>query len=82
LGCTLNGESMQDGTTADMVFAIDELIEQLSAVATLLPGDLIFTGTPAGIGWTRDPRVTLKAGDRLVTHAEIIGELTTTFTTA
>lgn len=77
LGCTLNGRPMQDGSTRDMVFPVDELIEQLSAICELQPGDLIFTGTPAGIGWTRDPRVTLRPGDRLVTHADLIGELTT-----
>jgi len=43
---------------------------------------LVFTGTPAGIGWARDPKVTLRPGDRLVTHAEVIGEMTTTFTAA
>jgi 2-keto-4-pentenoate hydratase/2-oxohepta-3-ene-1,7-dioic acid hydratase in catechol pathway len=48
----------------------------------LLPGDLIFTGTPAGIGWARDPKVVLRPGDRLVTHAEVIGEMTITFTAA
>ncbi len=82
LGCTLNGEAMQDGSTRDMVFPVAELIEQLSAVTALLPGDLIFTGTPAGIGWTREPRVTLKPGDRLTTHADVIGELTITFASA
>ena len=45
-------------------------------------GDLIFTGTPAGIGWARDPKVVLRPGDRLVTHAEVIGEMTITFTAA
>ncbi len=81
LGCSLNGQTMQQGTSRDMVFAVPELVEQLSAVVPLLPGDLIFTGTPAGIGWTRDPRVVLQAGDRLVTSADVIGEMTTTFTT-
>ena len=80
LGCTLNGRTMQQGTSRDMVFTIPQLVEQLSAVVPLLPGDLIFTGTPAGIGWTRDPRVALQPGDRLVTHADVIGEMTTTFT--
>jgi hypothetical protein len=55
---------------------------QVFAVVPLLPGDLIFTGTPAGIGWARDPKVVLRPGDRLVTHAEAIGEMTTTFTAA
>lgn len=82
LGCTLNGQVMQQGRSKDMVFTIPELIEQLSAVVPLLPGDLIFTGTPAGIGWTRDPRVVLQPGDSLTTHAEVIGEMTTTFTTS
>ncbi len=81
LGCTLNGKEMQRGRSSDMVFTIPELVEQLSAVVPLLPGDLIFTGTPAGIGWTRDPRVVLRPGDSLTTHAEVIGEMTTTFTT-
>ena len=81
LGCTLNGEKMQQGRTNDLVFSISELIESLSAIVLLLPGDLIFTGTPAGIGWARDPRVVLEPGDTLITHAEIIGEMTTTFTT-
>jgi len=82
LGCTLNGEEMQKGRTNDLVFGIPELIESLSAIVPLLPGDLIFTGTPAGIGWARDPRVVLKPGDTLTTHAEVIGEMTTTFTTS
>ena len=82
IGCALNGRTMQKGTSRDMVFTIPQLIEQLSAIVPLLPGDLVFTGTPAGIGWTRDPRVVLQPGDRLVTHAEVIGEMTTTFTAA
>ena len=82
LGCTLNGQQMQKGRTSDLIFSVPRLIESLSAVVVLLPGDLIFTGTPAGIGWTRDPKVVLRPGDRLVTHAEVIGEMTTTFTAA
>ncbi|MDQ6949218.1 MAG: fumarylacetoacetate hydrolase family protein, partial [Actinomycetota bacterium] len=49
LGCALNGRTMQKGTSRDMVFSIPQLVEQLSAVVPLLPGDLVFTGTPAGI---------------------------------
>jgi len=82
LGCVLNGQQMQKGRTDDFVFTVPELVESLSAVVTLLPGDLIFTGTPAGIGWARDPKVLLRPGDRLTTHAEVVGELTTTFTPA
>jgi 2,4-didehydro-3-deoxy-L-rhamnonate hydrolase len=82
IGCTLNGQQMQKGRTTDLIFTVPHLIESLSAVVPLLPGDLIFTGTPAGIGWARDPKVVLRPGDRLVTHAEVIGEMTTTFTAA
>ena len=82
IGCSLNGQQMQKGRTDDLIFTVPQLIESLSAVVPLLPGDLIFTGTPAGIGWARDPKVTLRPGDRLVTHAEVIGEMTITFTVA
>jgi 2-keto-4-pentenoate hydratase/2-oxohepta-3-ene-1,7-dioic acid hydratase in catechol pathway len=82
IGCTLNGQQMQKGRTDDLIFSVPHLIESLSAVLPLLPGDLIFTGTPAGIGWARDPKVMLRPGDRLVTHAEVIGQMTTTFTAA
>ncbi len=82
IGCTLNGQQMQKGRTDDLIFTVPQLIESLSAVVPLLPGDLIFTGTPAGIGWARDPKVVLRPGDRLVTHAEAIGEMTITFTAA
>ena len=82
IGCTLNGQQMQKGRTDDLIFSVPRLIESLSAVVPLLPGDLIFTGTPAGIGWARDPKVVLRPGDRLVTHAAVIGEMTTTFTAA
>ena len=63
-----------------LIFGVAPLINRLSSITPLLPGDLIFTGTPAGIGWTRDPRVVLQPGDRLVTSADVIGEMTTTFT--
>lgn len=80
LGCSLNGEQMQSGRTDDLVFDVPNVVEQLSAVVPLLPGDLVFTGTPAGIGWARDPRVVLRPGDTLTTTADLIGEMTTTFT--
>lgn len=82
LGCALNGQEMQKGRTDDLVFTVPHLVESLSAIVPLLPGDLIFTGTPAGIGWARDPKVVLRPGDRLTTYAEVIGEMTTTFTAA
>jgi len=69
--CDVNGERMQTGNTRDMVFGVAPLISYLSARCTLLPGDLIFTGTPAGVGSTRNPRVYLKPGD--VIRSEIAG---------
>lgn len=79
LGCLVNGERMQHGRTSDMVFSIAQLVEYLSAVLPLLPGDLIFTGTPSGIGWARKPRRLLQIGDQLVTRIEGIGEMRHTF---
>ena len=55
LGCSVDGETVQDARTSDLVFAVPELVAELSAVLPLLPGDLIFTGTPAGVGVTRKP---------------------------
>jgi 2-keto-4-pentenoate hydratase/2-oxohepta-3-ene-1,7-dioic acid hydratase in catechol pathway len=69
--CEINGQRMQHGNTRDMVFGVPELISFLSQRCTLLPGDLIFTGTPAGVGSVREPRVYLKPGD--VIRSEITG---------
>jgi 2-keto-4-pentenoate hydratase/2-oxohepta-3-ene-1,7-dioic acid hydratase in catechol pathway len=69
--CDVNGQRMQSGNSGDMVFGVPELIAFLSARCTLLPGDLIFTGTPAGVGSVRNPRVYLKPGD--VIRSEIVG---------
>jgi 2-keto-4-pentenoate hydratase/2-oxohepta-3-ene-1,7-dioic acid hydratase in catechol pathway len=55
LGCSVDGEVVQQSRTSDMVFGVPRLIAELSAVLPLLPGDIIFTGTPAGIGATRKP---------------------------
>ena len=82
LGCALDGRQMQQSRTANLIFSVPHLVEAISAVVPLLPGDLIFTGTPAGIGWTRDPKVLLRPDSRLTTSADVIGELTTTFTAA
>ncbi|MFI0353206.1 fumarylacetoacetate hydrolase family protein [Actinomadura sp. 9N407] len=79
IGCELNGETMQDARTSEMIFSVPELVERLSAVAPLLPGDVIFTGTPAGIGGTRTPPRFLEAGDELVSRIEGLGTLRTTF---
>lgn len=75
LGCAINGESMQRGRTSDMLFPVPLLIEKLSAVLPLLPGDLIFTGTPAGVGMGRNPQRWLAPGDELTSHVEGIGEI-------
>jgi 2,4-diketo-3-deoxy-L-fuconate hydrolase len=66
---------MQDGTTADMIFRIPELVEYVSAAITLEPGDVISTGTPAGVGVFRDPPVFLEPGDRVRVEVEGIGSV-------
>jgi 2-keto-4-pentenoate hydratase/2-oxohepta-3-ene-1,7-dioic acid hydratase in catechol pathway len=75
IGCTVNGEVVQKSRTSDMVFSVARLIAELSAVLPLLPGDVIFTGTPAGIGATRKPPRFLQPGDTLVSAIEGLGEL-------
>jgi 2-keto-4-pentenoate hydratase/2-oxohepta-3-ene-1,7-dioic acid hydratase in catechol pathway len=75
LGCLLNGEEVQKGRTADMVFPVPELIARLSAVTPLLPGDVLFTGTPAGVGVGRTPQRFLAPGDELVSYVRGVGEM-------
>jgi 2-keto-4-pentenoate hydratase/2-oxohepta-3-ene-1,7-dioic acid hydratase in catechol pathway len=75
--CRLNGEEMQHGRTAELVFSVPELIAQLSAILPLLPGDLIFTGTPAGVGLMQKPPRFLRPGDELVSEIPGVGSLTT-----
>lgn len=75
IGCTLNGRVMQKGRTSGMVFSVAELVAYISTVCPLLPGDVIFTGTPAGVGAFRKPSVYLKPGDTLVSWVKGIGEL-------
>lgn len=82
LSCTLNGETMQDSRTNDLIFAVPALIECLSSIVTLLPGDVIFTGTPSGVGAARKPPRFLAPGDVLVSTIEGIGSITTTMTGA
>lgn len=79
ISCTLNGTQMQHSRTKLMIFPIAEIVARLSETLTLYPGDVIFTGTPAGIGFARDPKVLLGPGDELVTTIESIGSLTTRF---
>ncbi|REE95656.1 fumarylacetoacetate hydrolase family protein [Thermomonospora umbrina] len=75
----INGEQVQKGRTRDLVFSVPALIARLSAVLPLLPGDAIFTGTPAGVGFGRSPQRWLAPGDELVSTIDGIGELRQTF---
>jgi 2-keto-4-pentenoate hydratase/2-oxohepta-3-ene-1,7-dioic acid hydratase in catechol pathway len=70
----VNGERMQDGTTADMIFPCDELVSYVSRFMTLLPGDVITTGTPQGVGMGRKPPRFLKAGDTVRLGIDGLGE--------
>jgi 2-keto-4-pentenoate hydratase/2-oxohepta-3-ene-1,7-dioic acid hydratase in catechol pathway len=71
----LNGEVMQDGNTADLTFGVCRLVAHASSIFTLEPGDLILTGTPPGVGYARDPRITLRDGDVVEVEVEGIGVL-------
>ena len=71
----LNDNIMQDGNTADMIFDVAALIEILSEAMSLEPGDIIATGTPAGVGYARKPPIYLRAGDRIDVEIERIGRL-------
>jgi 2-keto-4-pentenoate hydratase/2-oxohepta-3-ene-1,7-dioic acid hydratase in catechol pathway len=73
----LNGERMQEASTADLIFSIAELLARLSRWLTLEPGDIVSTGTPAGVGSVRQPRVWLKPGDEIVVSSPTLGELRT-----
>ena len=79
ISCSLNGEVLQDGRTSDLIFPVAELVARLSESLTLYPGDIIFTGTPAGVGMGRTPHRFLEAG-ALVSTIEGIGDLTVTLT--
>jgi 2,4-diketo-3-deoxy-L-fuconate hydrolase len=79
IGCEVNGEIMQSARTSQMIFNVPALIAYVSAVVTLMPGDVIFTGTPPGVGMGRRPPVFLKPGDRLRSYIEGLGELHQTF---
>lgn len=72
----LNGEVMQDATTADMIFPVDELLAFVQEAITLSPGDLIATGTPEGVGVFRTPPVFLADGDEITVEIDGIGRLT------
>jgi acylpyruvate hydrolase len=73
---TLNGQVMQDGNTAEMIFRVPFIVSYISEIVTLEPGDVILTGTPAGIGNTRTPPVFMKPGDTVSVEIERLGVLT------
>lgn len=75
ISLTLNGETMQHATTADLIHPVPAIVAYLSMLMTLEPGDLISTGTPAGVGSTRKPRVWLDPGDEVVVESPTIGRL-------
>jgi 2-keto-4-pentenoate hydratase/2-oxohepta-3-ene-1,7-dioic acid hydratase in catechol pathway len=75
LRCQVNGEDFQDSSTAEMIFRVPALIEFSSRAFTLLPGDVIMSGTPHGVGAFRDPPVFLKDGDRVTAEIEGLGSL-------
>jgi len=72
----LNGEVMQDSTTANMIFGVAEIVSFVSQGITLEPGDLIITGTPAGVGAFRDPPVWMAPGDEITIEIDGVGSIT------
>ena len=72
----VSGEVLQDSTTANLIFGVDEIVSHISQTMTLEPGDLILTGTPAGVGVFRDPQRLLQPGDEVTIEIEGVGELT------
>ncbi|KAB2386327.1 fumarylacetoacetate hydrolase family protein [Actinomadura montaniterrae] len=79
LGCAIDGETVQDGRTSKLIFSIPRTIAKLSEVITLRPGDVVFTGTPDGVGLGRTPQRFLHPGETLRTWVEGIGEMHHTF---
>ncbi len=75
----LNGQTLQDSSTNQLIFNIPQLIAYLSQVCTLLPGDVLFTGTPPGVGFARKPPVLLKPGDKCEVEIEKLGVLRNRF---
>jgi 2-keto-4-pentenoate hydratase/2-oxohepta-3-ene-1,7-dioic acid hydratase in catechol pathway len=73
----LNGKRMQESSTSDLIFGVPALVAELSRLMTLEPGDIVSTGTPSGVGSTRDPRVWLQPGDEIVISSPQLGELRT-----
>jgi 2,4-didehydro-3-deoxy-L-rhamnonate hydrolase len=81
IACAVDGETVQQARTSDLIFPVPRLIQLLSAVSPLLPGDLIFTGTPSGVGAAMDPPRYLRDGEELVSRIEGIGDIRQKFLT-
>lgn len=84
ISCVINhadgtSSKVQDGNTRDMIFSVQDIIVKLSEIVMLLPGDLIFTGTPAGVGIGRTPKMYIQPGDRMITKIEAVGEIVQDF---
>jgi 2-keto-4-pentenoate hydratase/2-oxohepta-3-ene-1,7-dioic acid hydratase in catechol pathway len=79
ISCTLDGETVQDARTGDLIFSVPTLIAEMSALLPLFPGDVVFTGTPDGVGLARKPPRFLVPGQQLVSRIEGIGEMRHTF---
>jgi 2-keto-4-pentenoate hydratase/2-oxohepta-3-ene-1,7-dioic acid hydratase in catechol pathway len=77
LGCSIDGETVQDARTSDLIFGVGRLIDELSNVLPLLPGDVIFTGTPSGVGISRQPPRFLEPGQVIESWIEGVGSMRT-----
>ena len=73
--CSIDGETLQDSSTSQLVFGIPRLVAELSAVMTLEPGDIVATGTPAGVGTSREPKRWIRPGERVRVEIEAVGVL-------
>jgi 2,4-diketo-3-deoxy-L-fuconate hydrolase len=80
LGCAIDGVTVQDARTGDLVFGVPQLLAELSAVVPMLPGDIVFTGTPGGVGVSRRPPRFLQPGETIESWVEGIGTIRTRFT--
>jgi 2-keto-4-pentenoate hydratase/2-oxohepta-3-ene-1,7-dioic acid hydratase in catechol pathway len=76
ISLSIDGEVLQNSTTSELIFKIPELIEYLSSITPLLPGDIVSTGTPSGVGMGRNPKRWLKAGDNVTVNIQGLGSLT------
>jgi 2-keto-4-pentenoate hydratase/2-oxohepta-3-ene-1,7-dioic acid hydratase in catechol pathway len=82
LGCAIDGEAVQKGRTRDLIFSVPAMISTLSHKLPLLPGDVLFTGTPSGVGLGRNPQRFLQPGEELISYVTGIGELRQRFVAA